>query len=136
MSKAGPSSDVPPPGSLTFSFRYLDASTAKFRIDHCDGHYFRTVLDKLKALSEKNRNDFLSLPATGGKVWRVHRINWTDNRVTESSFGLPVQLTSDENAWQFNVSLNRGRVHGFLIGSTFFVRWMDPQHNLYGGRQD
>jgi hypothetical protein len=34
--------------------------------------------------------------------------------------------------WQFSASTNEhGRVHGFIIGNTFFIRWFDPEHKLY-----
>ena len=132
MSKVRLTSAVAPPQHLTFSFEYFDTTKPKFGFAHCDGHYFADVFDRLKALSAKTRNEFVSMPATGGRNWRVHQIDWRDPAVTERTFGVPVQLTADDSAWQFNVSLNRGRVHGFLIGSVFFVRWLDPNHALYG----
>lgn len=117
---------------LSFSFRYLDTTKAKFLVKACDHTYFALVMGRLKALSEMSRKDFLNLPITGGKSWRVHRITWND-RVSESGFGLHETLTADENAWQFMLSKDNGRVHGFLIGNVFFVRWIDPDHALYPG---
>jgi hypothetical protein len=46
------------------------------------------------------------------------------------------ELTADDNAWQFMISKKNGRVHGFIPGNVFFVRWLDPRHNLYHGHSD
>ncbi len=36
-------------------------------------------------------------------------------------------------AWQFGVSAKKDwRVHGFVIGDTFYVVWLDPRHRLAG----
>ncbi|HEU4455801.1 MAG TPA: hypothetical protein VFR81_22240 [Longimicrobium sp.] len=65
---------------------------------------------------------------------RVHRIDFSDPRVTERSFNVRAQSDADERAWQFALSANEhGRVHGFLVEDTFYVRWLDPDHNLYPG---
>jgi len=121
---------------LAFSFEYLDITNPKFSLDSCDIHFFRELLARMKALSQFDRNQFISLQATG-KSWRVHRIDWLkDRRLSESSLGLHQSLTADELAWQFTISKRNGRVHGFLSSSTFFVRWLDRNHRLYGGDPD
>ena len=49
-------------------------------------------------------------------------------------FGVPGHAEFDQHGWQFALSANEhGRVHGFLVADTFFVRWLDPEHNLYPG---
>ena len=41
------------------------------------------------------------------------------------------QLRAEE-AWQFEITRNaHGRVHGLLVGETFYVVWIDPDHLLY-----
>jgi hypothetical protein len=35
-------------------------------------------------------------------------------------------------AWQFEVApKSNGRAHGFLIGDTFYLVWLDPCHRLF-----
>jgi hypothetical protein len=49
-------------------------------------------------------------------------------------FGIPGQTEVDRKGWQFSLSANEhGRVHGFLVENVFFIRWLDPDHNLYAG---
>jgi hypothetical protein len=64
---------------------------------------------------------------------RIHPIDFDDPRVAGA--GLRDSGTGGRGlrAWQFFLSANEhGRVHGFLAGETY-VRWLDPEHNLYPG---
>ena len=37
-----------------------------------------------------------------------------------------------EDAWEFEITRNEhGRVHGLLLDETFYIVWIDPDHNLY-----
>jgi hypothetical protein len=85
----------------------------------------------VRELSALSLTEFRS-SATG--TLRVHPIDFRDPRVSVRSFGIAPQVNADLRAWQFSVSANaHGRVHGFLLEDTFFVRWLDPRHNLYPG---
>jgi hypothetical protein len=64
---------------------------------------------------------------------RIHPIDFKDGRVAVGTFGIR-EIDADKRAWQFALSANEhGRVHGFLAENTFYVRWLDPEHNLYPG---
>lgn len=66
------------------------------------------------------------------RTLRIHKIDFRDSRVSVKGFGIPDAVEADANGWQFALSANEhGRVHGFLVEDTFFVRWLDPEHNLY-----
>jgi len=116
---------------LRFSFRYLDTAHPTFNVRGRDAVYFHRLLARLRELSGIRLAEFLS---TRSSSMRVHRINFQKDRVAVKSFGLHEELRADEQAWQFSLSANEhGRVHGFLMEDTFFVRWLDPEHNLYPG---
>jgi hypothetical protein len=100
-----------------------------FDVDTRGGDYFRLLLARLRDLSALRIEEFQSSPS---RTLRIHRIDFTDRRVTENGFGIPGTPEADTKGWQFALSANEhGRVHGFLIDDTFFVRWLDPEHNLY-----
>jgi hypothetical protein len=85
----------------------------------------------MREVSALTVDDFVSrrLPTL-----RIHRIDFSDPRVAERSFNIRTQGDADESAWQFALSANEhGRVHGFLVEDTFYIRWLDPDHNLYPG---
>lgn len=61
---------------------------------------------------------------------RAHPINW--NNTTESSFNLKNEDQLVTIPYQFELTANAyGRIHGFIIGSVFYIRWLDPDHKLY-----
>ena len=116
---------------LSFSFQYLDFNHQKFDFRGRGFEYFATLLDRLKALSSLQRQDFVQ---THSKAWRIHPIDWQD--VTETTFATGAAGAAIEEhdlaAWQFQLSANEhGRVHGFLIADIFYVVWLDPNHLLY-----
>jgi hypothetical protein len=124
-----------PPGRddrlLRFSFRYLDTTHPAFDVRSRGGNYFRRLVARLRELSALRAEEFLNNRSAS---LRIHRIDFSDARVALDGFGIPEMSNADELAWQFALSANEhGRVHGFLKGETFFIRWLDPDHNLYPG---
>jgi len=116
---------------LRFSFRYLDTTHPAFDVRTRGGDYFRVLIARLKELSAFSLAQFRT--ARIGTL-RIHPIDFADPRVSVRTFNLPAHSEADDNAWQFALSANEhGRVHGFLIDDTFYVRWLDPDHRLYPG---
>jgi hypothetical protein len=125
--------DVEPgtPESLRFSFRYLDTTNPQFDVRTRGAEYFRLLLARLRELSALHVTEFRSIRSS---MLRIHRIQFGDRGVSMSGFGIPGKAEFDRKAWQFALSANEhGRVHGFLVGNTFYIRWLDPDHNLYPG---
>jgi hypothetical protein len=114
---------------LRFSFRYLDLRHPLFSVDRRDRRYFLRLLERLRELSALRAGEFTShrLPTL-----RIHPIRFGDARLAAKGFDVPGRPDYDAMGWQFSVSANEhGRVHGFLSGNTFYVRWLDPDHRLY-----
>jgi hypothetical protein len=116
---------------LRFSFRYLDTTHPAFDVRKCGAEYYRLLLARLHELSAVSVTEFRS---RAFRSLRIHRIDFEDPRLSIRSFGIRGELDADTRAWQFALSANEhGRVHGFLMGEVFYVRWLDPEHNLYSG---
>lgn len=112
---------------VIFSYKYLDTSHTKFKIDQLKGDYFRNLIDRLKSLSTMTPDE---MRQSGSKTLRSHTIKWED--VSEDGFGIPNEEEIVSNPWQFSISGNQyGRVHGFWIDDTFYIRWLDFNHQLY-----
>ncbi len=123
---AGPRSD-PDGGRPVFSFRHLQPRHSKFDIGNRDPKYLLKLMERLKAACQIPVSE---LTATKSRSWRFHQIHFEEKRVSEDGFGGAKE--NDERAFQFEVSQSaHGRVHGFLVGYTFYVVWLDPDHNLY-----
>jgi hypothetical protein len=119
---------VNPNQNVSFNFRPLCTKGGKFEYNNRERGYFVKLLERLRDLSTMSRGQLI---APGGKGLRCHPIRFTDQGVSESSFGIPGQ-DIDEDAWQFEISSNKhGRVHGYFVGSVFYIVWLDPDHALY-----
>lgn len=114
---------------ISFSFKYLDLGHPKFSVEQKDPSYFIALQQRLKDLSGLTPSE-LRQPRNP-KTLRVHSIDW--DTVSEPRFGIKEEeQIVGENACQFAISANDyGRVHGFMIGSTFYIVWLDPDHKLY-----
>ena len=114
---------------LSFSLKYFQIKTPKFCFDNCNNHYYINLLERLKSLCSITITDFYNNRSAS---LRSHKIDWNDSSVTEKSFGLANEDQLVSVPYQFQISANEyGRVHGFIINNTFYIRWFDPEHNLY-----
>jgi len=124
VSQTGKLSDV---GGVLFSYKYLELEHVKFCVNDQNTEYFIKLIMRLADVSRMTINELKQRNSTGLKS---HAIKWKD--VSENCFGIPHEDEIVTEPWQFAISANEyGRVHGFIIGNTFFVRWIDPNHLLY-----
>ncbi|HYW17789.1 MAG TPA: hypothetical protein VE956_00505 [Nodularia sp. (in: cyanobacteria)] len=115
---------------ISFSFKYYQDDHKKFFCTEKDVIYWRTLLDRLKALSSLTAQDLL---INRSSSLRCHPIKWEDT--SESGFGLPNEEQLVDTPYQFSLSSNKhGRVHGFFIDEIFYIVWLDPDHLLYSAK--
>jgi hypothetical protein len=115
---------------IRFSFKYLDANSLKFPVSQCDEQFFIDLVGRMREYS----------------TWTVERFRDEHNNVehrhqiyfpatSEGNFpGIDPEEFADGENWQFAISVAPGclgRVHGVLLGDTFFVVWLDKCHRLY-----
>lgn len=118
---------------LNFSFKYLDLNNKKFKIPDNNNSYYEKLFERKKRLSEftikqlrNNHSDSL----------RFHSIDFKSKNVSENGFGINSLEDIDQNSYQFQISSNEhGRVHGFLIDTTFYIVWFDKDHKLYSSKK-
>ena len=113
---------------ITFSLRFLECRHSVFRFNAKEAQYYEKLIERLHELSNWKAQEFLS---NRSAALRAHPIDFRDSRVKADTFGIPGWEECDELAYQFAVSRSLGRVHGFLIDTVFYVRWIDPDHRLY-----
>jgi hypothetical protein len=115
-----------PDGFISFSYRYY-ARTAKFGVADCMGTWFESLLDRLQALSSLRPQEVLS---NRSSALRAHPIDFSQTSEPEGFAHLNPQLRV-HTPYQFQLSKETGRVHGFFIDVVFYVVWLDPHHRLY-----
>lgn len=118
-----------PEGGLKFSFKYIDLDGDKdFCLSLCQDGYLRTLLERLRDVNGLTALEFQS---NKNKALRAHTHDWPMTKKPNGFSSLNEQLRSSQ-PWQFQLTANaHGRIHGFMIGETFYVVWFDPDHRLY-----
>lgn len=125
-----PTNKINRPHGISFSFKHLERKEKKFdyvEFNEKNRLFFESLIQRLKDYSTMNRMDLINAHS---KATRCHSIDWKDT--TENSFGLTREDDLVDVPFQLTISANRnGRIHGFFIDETFYIRWLDPHHNLY-----
>jgi len=115
-------------GKVSFNFCRLCEKCGKFEYNNHEVGYFKKLIERIKEVSDLTRQQ---ISTSHKRVLRAHPIDFSDPKVTENTFGFGTEI--DDDAWQlFQISTNKyGRVHGYFVGDTFYVVWLDPNHDLY-----
>ena len=119
---------------IIFSFRFLDFSHPAFNLGGICEKWYPELFNMLSNVSNLNRHELI---ITHEKIYRCHNHNW-DN--LDYRFNFDDEFLNQVDCRQIRISKSKGGIHGFLIGNTFYVVWIDPHHNLYpdekyGGRK-
>lgn len=116
----------PPGGFISFSYRVF-ARTAKFNTAACTPGWWDAMIDRLQALSSLRPQEVLS---NRSSALRAHPIDFAHTTEPDGFAHLNPQLRGYE-PYQFQLSKETGRVHGFFIDLVFHIVWLDPHHLLY-----
>ena len=131
--KKPPKSPPPPPaparrGKVNFSFEFF-REREPFLFAAGGESYPTALLARLRDICGMTAD---ALRANRAKGLRYHPIRWTDTTEPSGFAHLNPILRAEVAPFQFSVSANaHGRVHGFWIGDTFYIVWLDPTHALY-----
>lgn len=119
---------------LTFSFRFLELEHKYFNLGGTCIRWANDLFQMLRDLSQMTRDDFVV------KLKDRYRSHLHDWNKLDCKYNLPDEFLEQVECRQARISKSKGGIHGFLIGNTFYVVWLDPHHNLYpdenyGGRK-
>jgi len=120
---------------LRFSFDFFDRNHDAFNCGDTEDVWFIGLLDSFKEVSNLRLVELTQQR----QHYDAHEHDWGDLDYEYDK--LPPNLWDQvrDHCLQFRISKSEGRVHGFTIGNTFYIVWLDPHHNLYprerhGGR--
>ena len=115
---------------LSFSFCFFDRTREEFNCGGAESSWFIGLMDRLRDLSQLTISQFKD-PATQERL-RIHNHSW---ELVQDKLNLSEQwinqYAEDGRFYQISISKAKGRIHGFMIENTFFIVWLDPDHNLY-----
>jgi len=110
---------------ITFSFKHLDIEHKKFPLTACNADFYQELLRTIKSYSGWSVERFCEQ----NHQFHRHLIDF-ESTTEPQGFELDEQLDSGEY-WQICLKpTEKWRVHGFIVGSTFFIKWLDPEHLL------
>ena len=116
---------------LRFSFKYYDDSDSELCPPLFHENYTQVLMRRLKNLSSMKMKEFTTQFSSRGSALRIHKHDWSETSRPQGFLHLPKHLAGSEG-WQFQLTANEhGRVHGIIIGHTFYVIWLDKDHKLY-----
>ena len=126
---SGIKKNEPKNAALTFRFDYFDSSDPEVCPATFPEGYVQTLMSRLRDLSSWRFVDFIQ----AGRGLRSHAVDWPDtSRPDGFGSAVPGHLVAEIRPWQFALSQSEGgRVTGFLLGSSFYVVWLDCHHNVY-----
>lgn len=112
---------IPAEEKVTFSFSALER-TEHFNLDATCPNWAAELFDMLKNVSNYSKTDLLS-----GKL-RTYRVH--DHETASPPDPLPEGVAL-KDCYQIRISKSKGGIHGVFNENTFYVIWLDPQHNMY-----
>jgi len=134
------------------SFQYIDWSSDLFFVHGLNADYYHKLFAAFHELKKASVDE---IRKQNHSSLQVKSIRWNSaSYITQGSFpdsvmrSLKVSLLPQarslveaglqvedliKDSFEFSLSKNYGRVHGFLFGDTFHIVWFDPGHNLFPG---
>ncbi len=117
-----------PNNLLRFSFKFFDGADDELCPTAFPDGYTRTLMERMRDLSSWTISQFESRV---DKAVRNHKHDWSKTSRPNGFSSLNEQFQA-YSGWQFQLTANEhGRVHGIIIDNTFYVIWLDVEHNLY-----
>lgn len=125
-----PTPELPPSQGVLFSFKHLDLCE-KFTPARAQSHWTAKLVERLKIVSFMSSQDLIN---SRDKEHRCHPLDWPGTSEPDGFACLPPHLRDTVEPMQFGLGKRNGRLHGFFIGETFHIVWIDPDHQLYPTR--
>lgn len=120
-----------PDPELRFSFKFFDHTDPHVCPPEFDPGYTQTLMQRLKALSGWKVKEFTGKPDS---AVRNHQHDWSKTARPRGFAALNATYKAYPG-WQFCLTANaHGRVHGIIIDDTFYVIWLDQNHQVYPRR--
>lgn len=109
---------------IKISFQFFDRENKLFNLGEAENEWFIDLLDTLKLLTDITK---VQLFGEYKQRFRPHpyndidKLNYKDEILTNPQY----------EAWQLRITKSKGRIHGFFVQNTYYIRFIDRWHNMY-----
>lgn len=113
---------------IKISFQFFNRENKLFNLGEIENEWFIGLLDVLQLLSSITRKQ---LSGEYSNKFHPHPYNNIDILNCKDSM-----LTNPQyEAWQLRLDKSSGRLHGFFVENTYYIRFIDRWHNMYNDRR-
>lgn len=109
---------------IKISFEVFSREIDMFNLGSADQEWFISLLDTIKLLTSITKKqlfyeykDKFKPHHYGGKI------NYKDDYLLNDQIY--------DEAYQLRINKSQGRIHGFFVGNTYYIRFLDKNHNMY-----
>lgn len=114
---------------LTFSFSFFHRENKYFNLGEVIDNWF---IDLLNFLEELSNLTWIEILTTHKSKYDAHGYDGNYNvDIFNHLYNIFNNGYQQFQCYQIRINKGKGRVHGFLIGNTYYIIWLDPNHNMY-----
>ena len=109
---------------IKLSLEFLDTTNPLFTLGKVETEWYADLMNELKLFTQiskkqlfgEYKNKFKPHPYSD-----ITKLNYKDEYLTNPQY----------EAIQIRLTRSTGRIHGFFVGNTFYIRFLDRWHNMY-----
>lgn len=113
---------------IRISFQFFDRENKLFNLGEIENGWFIDLIDTFKLLNDitkkqlfgEYKNKFKPHPYD-----EEEKLNCKDKMLIHPQY----------EAWQLRLDKSHGRIHGFFVENTYYIRFLDRWHNMYDDKK-
>lgn len=109
--------------NINVSFQFFDRTNEMFNLGSAEKEWYLSFLDTIQLLSQITKKELFGIYRERFKPhpYQREKVNFKDDLL----------LDPQTEAYQLRISKGNGRIHGLFIENTYYIRFLDNNHNMY-----
>lgn len=113
---------------IKVSFQFFDRKNKLFNLGEIENEWFIDLIDTMKLLTEITKKQLFGEYRDKFKPHpydEIEKLNCKDEMLINPQY----------EAWQLRLDKSHGRLHGFFVENTYYIRFLDRWHNMYDDKK-
>lgn len=113
---------------IKVSFQFFNRQNELFNLGETENEWFIDLIDVLSLMTNITKKQLFG---EYREKFKPHpydeedKLNCKDEMLTNPQY----------EAWQLRLDKSNGRFHGFFVGNTYYIRFLDRWHNMYDDKK-